>query len=397
MRHESTSRPDLEQLANNRRQPFSGWKLAANRNLQLFKTYSIGQVTRRIIKQVRNRIGMRYVPGSRSAPASVSDQSVFAWLFGQHSSHQKLSPVELQSGSIELLNQRYELGAPIDWRANLTPRPDHLWRFQLHYHEYLLDLVSDYPDSPTWDLAWESIDHWIAKNRPADNSVHDDAWHPYCISRRIPVWMQLTAVQPQTENRQSVLDSIFSQADYLSRNLETDLRGNHLIENLRHLPWPGAFSGARWPVGGEISRCNICAKNLSFRFLKVVNTMSEVRCTNVWFFQTCFKSPLFSKKVFPELNRQCLDYSQRMFGFLSAIKHPDGEIPLFSDSCFGEGPTIAQIQLLADQAGIEVASSSQSASIVGDYWIFQSNEDHLVFDAGQVAAKDCRVMPIVTS
>lgn len=107
----------------------------------------------------------------------------------------------------------------------------------LHYMEFLHRLS----DSVFIGV----VSDWIRSNPPYRRG--DPAWFSYTVATRIIVWLQELAV------RQSRLDerflalvshSLFEQLRFLRRNLELDVRGNHLIRNVRALQWGAtAFEG----------------------------------------------------------------------------------------------------------------------------------------------------------
>lgn len=77
-----------------------------------------------------------------------------------------------------------------NWSQIQSLNVDHLWRFHLHYHEFLFDLTSEDEASDNDSLAsnamtdaWSIVDSWIACFPQADKSNTDDAWHPFCISQ----------------------------------------------------------------------------------------------------------------------------------------------------------------------------------------------------------------------
>ena len=78
--------------------------------------------------------------------------------------------------------------------------------------------------------------------------------------------------------------------------------------------------------------------------------------------------------------------AERMAGFLQDICHPDGDIPLLGDSCFGEA---APIGTLVKRATTLLPSpASGRGKVVGDYWLFRHDNDLLLFDAGPVGPDD---------
>src|SRR5690606_36489294 len=97
------------------------------------------------------------------------------------------------------------------------------------------------------------IDEWIAQCRPRDSVASSAAWTPYAVSLRISAWIAAWTRRGGFGNVQFghlLASSIREQADYLVANLETDVRGNHLIKNIRALVEASAAFGSsanpRW-------------------------------------------------------------------------------------------------------------------------------------------------------
>ena len=371
---------DLDDLVASRNSQYAGARKKIDRFFEMIKTYPPGQVVRRLSKVAKKRFGIRYQPDNNISDVQVRGNVAFATLASW--SETQLPIHRIENGNLTLLNQKYQVGESIDWRTEIEPRPSHLWRFQFHYHEWLLSYGFGS------DFVWQTIDHWIENNRVDDARTHDDAWHPYCISRRLPVWQKLVAAR-QERISDSVALSIFNQADFLSRNLETDLRGNHLLENLHALAMSACFFEGDKPANWERQ----CVEHLESELKMQVLTSGEhyerspmyqcVVCANL------LQLVIVSRSVSEKLCELATGYASRMLKFLETILCPDGEIPLLSDSCFGEAPSVESLQVLAKIAGVEFGPVEpvDRANTVGDYWVHRSTRnDFLLFDAGQVAA-----------
>lgn len=377
----------------------------------------------------------------------------------------------LLEGRFSFLNHECSFPDPIDWRGEgarcevrgarevdnstlgLSPSIENqksttanqFWRFQLHYHEYLLDLIAagvasekekgpfcrktapsashNRVSPPFSDRAWDIVDQWIVGNTLGDPQLLADAWHPYCISRRLPVWILLWTTAPRSDTAaERTLSSAYQQASFLERHLERDLGGNHLLENLKALLMAGAFF-----KGVEAERWLRKAGRLMTR---------EVRQQILPSGEHFERSPMYHCHVLgllmdvgnaiqeelPELAATCHDATGRMLEFLERIVHPDGEIPLLGDSCFGETALASKLLYHARRHRVsrEVAAvglfskgvmdgfgdrscgndnlprenvplskrnlQENTARRIGDYWTFRDDEDFLLFDAGLVAA-----------
>jgi hypothetical protein len=123
---------------------------------------------------------------------------------------------------------------PIPWGLPGAPARDQLWKMHLHYMEYL-ESVADA------DFA-RLIEDWIERNPPYAPGYWRDAWNSYTTAIRVVVWLQQLAL------RRATLDAGFvgraaraaaAQVAFVGAHLETDLRGNHLVKNIKALLWGG--------------------------------------------------------------------------------------------------------------------------------------------------------------
>ena len=290
---------------------------------------------------------------------------------------------DLAAGRFAFLSETCELGRPVDWDCR-SVSVSHLWRFHLHYHEFLLDVLVSHGDSRGTDdqvaTAWEIVTDWIEHNRP---SVQGDAWHPFCISKRLPVWMLLwTTSPPDPPLRDRVLSSMYAQARFLASHLERDLGGNHLLENLRTLILAGAFfdgpESDRWLEKG----IRLFRREAEEQFLPHGEHFERSPMYHAIMLDLVLDLRDALGDVDKEFADWCGELADRMGSFLHAILHPDGEIPLLGDSAFGEIPPTAAILARLDIA--ENVPAADGAACIGDCWTFRSGNDFLLFDRGPV-------------
>ncbi|MCA9216771.1 MAG: alginate lyase family protein [Planctomycetales bacterium] len=287
------------------------------------------------------------------------------------------------AGNFTLLNETKSLGNPIDWRC-ASVGATHLWQFNLHYNEFLYGCVADSTNEEASEVCLSVLRDWIESNPVSNNRVHRDAWHPFCVSRRLKAWFVLLSRFDRCADVGDILASAVRQADFLSNHLEEDLGGNHLIENLRTLAL------ASW--------CLDCSETK--QWLEILNRRIPIEIEKQILgsgehfelspFYHCEMLDAFldiasaCRETCPTLAQQCSSVAQRMATFANAMRHPNGELPLFSD-----GTTLASEQLdrLISRAQTSGAKSSTEPSIggalVGDYWIYRNGGDFLIWDAGQ--------------
>ena len=139
------------------------------------------------------------------------------------------------------LNQTIAFGENIDWQA---PNANQLWRYHLHYFNYVVDLIAWSRQCGATNTAahlFSRIAHsWMDHNL----EICGDAWHPYPLSLRIVNWLQALAAWSAYFNAHSneadrIIAGIYGQVRYLSGALEKDVRGNHLLKNIKGLIWAG--------------------------------------------------------------------------------------------------------------------------------------------------------------
>src|SRR5690606_31631708 len=108
---------------------------------------------------------------------------------------------DMEQVRFTLLNHSQDLGHPIDWHRRGELGTNRLWGFGLHYHEFLWDyavVASCHSDGrqEASERMWRIVADWVERNELGHPAAADDAWHPYCISRRLRVWLLLLAALP---------------------------------------------------------------------------------------------------------------------------------------------------------------------------------------------------------
>ena len=402
-----------------------GWSRALVRWGYVLRYYRPGQLAGRAARRLRRwaerRLGRRRRLGTALArggvPALRGDTALAAWaqrqVAGADPAQAAAEAERVMAGRFRFLNQEWRLPQPLDWQLReIDPPPTRLWRFALHYQEYLLDLAaygrataSAEPAQRAWDL----VASWIDGNRPDDPAAADDAWHPYVISRRVPVWIALWhAAPPEAALAGRVLESLAMQSRFLAKNLEFDLGGNHLLENLRALALAGAFFAGPEADGWLRRAGRLLRRELSRQVLPHGEHFE--------------RSPSYHQRMLalvedvrdalagiaPELSARCARTAARMVEFLQAVLHPDGQVPLLGDSWLGQqgagsgeqgaggrekgaGSAEHGARSGEQRAGAQSfetpilrARKAPHAGRVGPYWVFRDGGDFLLFDAGPV-------------
>lgn len=116
----------------------------------------------------------------------------------------------------------------------------HLWRYNLHYFEYLFELAYEYSKDNSQEQYYKKfkyfIENWIDNNTLA----YGDGWHPYTISLRLTNWISVyqifkDKIELDDEFTKKIKESMYLQYKYLQKHLEKDVLGNHYFENIKAL------------------------------------------------------------------------------------------------------------------------------------------------------------------
>ena len=352
-----------------------------------------GQLTRRAISIARQRwpVASR---GRVSRDANLSFNGSSPELVAVAQQVERLlaetaagAVAEAASGRLRFLNQEIELGSPVNWLQEDVPR---LWRFQLHYHEWLFGLSAEGAKDArhSREATWGIIDDWISRFPDPNVDGASDAWHPFCISRRVPVWTSLWAIRPPSDSQADrIAESLYAQSHHLAHRLEKDLGGNHLLENARGLAFAGAYFSGREAERWRESAVKIVRSEVGDQVLphgEHFERSPMYHCQMLALFADL--RDLF-RVTDPTFSAECAEVVSKMSGFLTAILHPDGDIPLLGDSCRGESASPGSLlsrSVVADGVAFETNGAPQGANRLGSYWTFREDDDFLLFDAGAV-------------
>ncbi|HMB93909.1 MAG TPA: alginate lyase family protein [Rhodothermales bacterium] len=268
----------------------------------------------------------------------------------------------LLEGQFTFLNRTKELGYLPDWTATHLPL---LWRFNLHYFHYLHLLAQSEQE--------ELCRAWVQHN-PAGQGV---GWHPYPTSLRILNWCRsgLRAAD--------LLDSLYKQAAYLYRNLETYIYGNHLLENARALVLAGShFAGqgeaSLWlekglalyrqetkeqifPDGGHFERSPMYHALMLEGYLDVLNVLPSEHPDRSWIEAT----------------------ARDMTDVLVSLVHPNGHYALFNDATQEIALPSAMLASYSSNILGYVPNSQSKLPDMG-YFIHHDDDVYLIIDSGAV-------------
>jgi len=271
---------------------------------------------------------------------------------------------------------------PLDWHPP-TPSPvEGSWLNRLHYMEYLEAL-------PT-PLVEKVILDWIESNAFDGTSALRIAWHPFATSIRVVVWMQQIASRRE-QLSPGLLDraaaSLSAQLRFIERRYESDLRGNHLIKNIKALLWGAAFfegaEGERWRQLG--------------RRLLAAEIVEQILADGAHY----ERSPTYHCQVMADLlechallpvgrERSALAALLARMGTAAALfTHPDGDVAQFNDSPLRNAYTTVQcLDALAGIAPVSIPADGPFALPDAGFFGLRHRDDYLIIDCGPIAPAD---------
>ncbi|WP_434675140.1 heparinase II/III family protein [Pseudomonas sp. D3-10] len=293
------------------------------------------------LRQVVFRLYYRF---ARVRPREYHGVSSRAWSVGW--SAPQWSELSTQDGiAFTFLGVKGQVRDPADWRAGHYGK---LWLYNLHY---LDDLNAKNIDT-TPALAETLVRSWTQANPP----ISGDGWEPYPLSLRI---VNLVKWFARTESLAGArLDSLATQADALSQQLEYHILGNHLFANGKALVFVGAYlSGAKadeWLAKG----LKVLDEEVAEQFLQDgghFELSPMYHATLLW--DMCDLVNLAQRSGLPDLTQRLPRWQaviSRGLDWLRSMLHPDGKIGFFNDAAFGVAPDFVHIEEYAARLGISV-------------------------------------------
>ncbi len=275
------------------------------------------------------------------------------------------------------LNYTKELDFPGDWNDET---PSKLWVYNLHYFEDLLSINAEQKRN----FHLQILNRWKNENPVG----YGNGWEPYPLSLRIV--NILKAWLGGLDLDENLLNSVFSQASFLSNDLETHLLGNHYFVNLKALLFAGViFGNTRWlsiseeGLLAEIPE-QILDDGANFELSPMYHSLMLVDMLDMYNLSMAYTGKISSKLVSLLEN-----YIPKMLDFMEAMAHPDGGVSFFNDSADGIASKKAIIERYAKKLGFEITLLDPIKKQIVDnyksgYICATSAGSKLIFDASAV-------------
>ncbi len=244
----------------------------------------------------------------------------------------------LARGEFRHLNRTVNIGFENpDWLHG-GDHAGRLWSVTLHYHGWVYDLAEAavQGDDRALPVLRHYLEHWLERCRLRQIGPNNLIWNAFAIATRASWWVR--ALRLLQEHRVELpgdflnrwQQSLLRQAHFLSRHLEWDLRGNHILRDAVGLAWVGRHFTGRRPD----------------RWLRIATEIAESQASEQILPDGAHfeRSPMYHihvmedflslSKLLPDENvaARMRDSVNRMVDFAAWMRHPDGTLPLFNDA-----------------------------------------------------------------
>jgi uncharacterized heparinase superfamily protein len=269
------------------------------------------------------------------------------------------------------------------------------WSYLVQYCEYLGPLADRARAEPELAAAIARfVERWIDVHPPGTKV----AWDPYPTALRIVSWldvMQTLAPFTDTAWRQRVLESLYVQARWLSRNLERHLLGTHLLKDIRALLVAAACFDDAQARGWRRTALRLLERELDTQ----VDTDGAHAEPSLMYHCVALEDLLdllnFNGAVDAAMARRLRDVARHMLRYARVIQTPDGGYPLLGDAWDGGAPSprdlLGYARRLELQDGEVATAADTSASQPGmahfaasGIGVWREAQTYLVADVGDM-------------
>lgn len=246
--------------------------------------------------------------------------------------------------AFDFLNETHRL-ADVGWD---NPSLAKLWRYNQHYFDDLTALGAE--DRHAWHE--NLVTRWIQDNSPGTGT----GWEPYPTSLRIVNWVKwlMSGQAPERE----WIDSLATQARWLSQRIEWHLLGNHLFANAKALMLAGlVFEGSEADAWREMAVRiierelpeQILADGGHFERSPMYHAMALEDILDLLNALACFQVSSTSDRRLAEGLREV---APKLLWWLRCMTFPGGGVTHFNDSSDGVAPSLVELERYARDMGV---------------------------------------------
>ena len=101
---------------------------------------------------------------------------------------------DLLDNNFKFLNHNIDFGETIDWHKDELNKGTRLWKLNLNYHEFLIDVAYSFvetKDNKYINFVEKTISEWFEQNPLGTKGYGKDNWNSYAISLRLISWIKI--------------------------------------------------------------------------------------------------------------------------------------------------------------------------------------------------------------
>jgi uncharacterized heparinase superfamily protein len=298
-------------------------------------------------------------------------------------SRQYLYPEKISlNGDSFFLNLHKKITLPGIWKDLNHSK---LWIYNLHYFDDLLSFNA--LDKSIYHI--KLLDSWIEYNHYS----HSPGWEPYPTSLRVVNIIKANLNGLVINN--NITNNITKQLNYLFKNQEKHLLGNHYFSNLKALLFGGLFFDGEEPnawLQNSLIQLEIEIKEqihldgANFELSPMYHAIMLVDMLDIYNISTTYNERI------PESFLLLLKkYINLMISFYLSISHPDNGVAYFNDSVDGVSPSKNTICEYAKNLGFLFNSKKVQSPLIemndhtdSGYFVAHNQDFKFIFDAGSI-------------
>lgn len=233
------------------------------------------------------------------------------------------------------------------------PIPDGIWESENaskleNYNLNYFDFITDIKNPKEGELL---INKWISDNIDY-NTI---PWHAYPVSLRIINWIKFLSLNNISNTNYD--NNIYKQTDWLTKNLEYHLLGNHLFVNAKALLFSGFYLNSEQSdryieQGTKIFNKEIKEQLLddggSFELSPMYHAIMLEDLLDIYNIINTSPKRAQANKLLDSLYHTI----KRMFLWLETMTHISGKYAHFNDSSSGVAPTLNELKQYADRLNL---------------------------------------------
>jgi len=257
-----------------------------------------------------------------------------------------------------------------------NPKASKLWRYNLHYFEFLLD------EKLSIESKANIIENWILENPIGKGS----GWEPYPTSLRIINWIKWHWTAGCLSA--TAIESLWIQSKWLSARPEFHLLGNHLFVNAKAMIFSAGFFGLNPKDKILMLGVKILNEEIEEQFLTDGSHFELSPMYHALAMEDLIDLYNVSDLVQTKLSLETIrEKIKKGLFWLEQLTFSNNEFAFFNDCSNGIAPTLESLRTYANSLGIHLGVNT--ANELNDfnksgYVVVRNSTIHLIADCGNI-------------